>query len=174
MYEITEYGKFYIHKVRMNAYASALGNAVTPTSVVLDLGSGTGIYALLACRYGARRVYAIEATDAINLARETAIANDCSDRIVCIQDLSTNVILPERTDVIISDLSGVLPFFRRHIPSIMDARDRFLTPGGVLIPQQDCLRAAVVEASEQYAKLVEPWSKDLFGLNSECRLVFGS
>ena len=43
----------------------------------------------------------------------------------------------------------MLPFFGQHIPAIIDARDRFLAPGGVLIAQQDHLRAAIIEAPEQ-------------------------
>src|SRR6266404_8533622 len=133
MYTISEYGNMYIHKARMNAFAEALRRAVTPNCVVLDIGAGTGIFALLACRYGARRVYAIEPANAINLAREMASANGCSDRVTFIQGLSTNVVLPERADVIISDLVGVLPLYGRHIPSITDARNRFMAPGGALI-----------------------------------------
>jgi type I protein arginine methyltransferase len=75
MYTISQFGNMYVNKARMDAYAAALRDAVTPNSVVLDIGAGTGIFALLACRYGARRVYAIEPDDAINLAREVAAAN---------------------------------------------------------------------------------------------------
>jgi protein arginine N-methyltransferase 1 len=142
-----------------------LRNTIKPDSVVLDIGAGTGILTLLACRYGARRVYAIEPNDAINLASDLAAANGYSDRMICIQGLSTEVTLPERVDVIISDLSGVLPLFGRHIPSIVDARNRFLAPGGVLIAQQDHLRAAIIEAPEGYRKLTQPWSENLFGLD---------
>jgi protein arginine N-methyltransferase 1 len=165
MYTISEYGNMYMHKARMSAFAEALRGAVTPNCVVLDIGAGTGIFALLACRYGARRVYAIEPANAINLAREMASANGCSDRVTFIQGLSTNVVLPERADVIISDLVGVLPLYGQHIPSITDARNRFMAPGGALIPRQDYLRAAIIEASEQYDKLTEPWGENLLGLN---------
>jgi type I protein arginine methyltransferase len=164
-YTISQFGKMYMDKARMSAYTAALRAAVTPDSVVLDIGAGTGIFALLACRYGARRVYAIEPDNAINLAREIAAANGYSDRLTCIQDVSTKVTLPERANVIISDLGGMLPVFKQHIPAIMDARDRFLVPGGALIPQQDHLRAAIIEAPDIYPKLLQPWGENLFGLD---------
>jgi type I protein arginine methyltransferase len=165
MYTISQYGNMYMNKARMDAYALVLRKTVTPNSVVLDIGAGTGIFALLACRYGARRVYAIEPGDAINLVQEMAAGNGYSDRLVCIQRLSTKVVLPETADLIISDLGGLLPLFGRHIPTIIDARERFLAPGGALIAQQDYLRAAVIEASEQYGNLTKPWSETL------CRLA---
>jgi protein arginine N-methyltransferase 1 len=143
---------------RMEAYVAALRRAVRPGSVVLDLGSGPGMFALVACQLGARRVYAVEPDDAIQLAREAATANGVADRIECFQEFSTEITLPERADVIVSDLRGVLPWFQRHIPSIKDARTRLLAPGGVLIPRRDTLYAAVVEAPEEYQKLVGPWA----------------
>jgi protein arginine N-methyltransferase 1 len=165
MYTISQYGNMYMNKARMNAYAGALRDAIKPNSVVLDIGAGTGIFALLACRYGARRVYAIEPDGAINLAREVAAANGYSDRLTCIQSVSTKVALPEQADAIISDLGGILPLFGQHIPAIMDARDRFLAPGGALIAQQDHLQAAIIEAPDGYRNLIQPWSENLFGLD---------
>jgi protein arginine N-methyltransferase 1 len=165
MYTISQLGNMYTNKARLDAYGAALCRVVTPNSVVLDIGAGTGIFALLACRYGARRVYAVESDNAINLARAFAAANGYSDRLTCIQSVSTRIELPERADVIISDLSGQLPLFERHIPAIIDARDRFLAPGGILIPQKDHLRAAIVEATDDYQKLVQPWSENALGLD---------
>ena len=149
-------------EVRMDAFVRALRNAVKPTSVVVDIGTGTGIFALLACRFGARRVYAIEPDDAIDVARDIAAANGYSDRIEFIQALSTNVTLPERADVIISDLGGVLPWFQQHIPSITDARRRLLAPGGTLIPQRDVAWAAVVEMRDVYARQTRPWNDNRY------------
>src|SRR5437867_2580258 len=143
MYSIADYGAMISDEVRMGAFVRALRQAVKPGAVVIDIGTGTWIFALLACRFGARRVYAIEPDDAIQVAREIAVANGCADRIEFIQDLSTGVTLGERADVIISDIGGVLPWFQQHIPSIADARRRFLAPGGALIPQRDTAWAAV-------------------------------
>ena len=58
-YSIRDYGTMMADEVRTNAYAEALRRAVRPGDVVLDLGAGTGIFSLLACRFGARRVHAV-------------------------------------------------------------------------------------------------------------------
>lgn len=142
---------------RMDAYAAALRHVVTRDSVVMDLGCGPGVFALLACKLGARRVYAVEPDNVIGLAREAAAANGFADRIEFFEKLSTEVVLPEPATVIISDLRGVLPFYQQNIQSIADARKRLLAPGGVLIPRRDIMWAAVVEAPEQYVELVSPW-----------------
>jgi len=163
MYSINGYGAMIADRVRVDGYSRALSQAVRPGCVVADIGTGAGIFAMLACRFGARRVYAIEADDIIQVAREIAAANGCAERIEFIQGLSTQVSLPERADVIISDLRGVLPWFEGHIPAIADARRRFLAPGGVLIPQRDTLWTAVVEAPEHYGPLVGPWVESQFG-----------
>jgi protein arginine N-methyltransferase 1 len=150
MYSIRGYGEMIGDRVRRDAYVQALRQVVHPSSVVLDIGTGTGFFALLACRLGARRVYAVEPDDAIHVARATAAANGCADRIEFIQDFSTCVNLPEPSDVLLSDLRGVLPLFQHHLPSIADARKRLLAPGGTIIARQDNLWAAPVEAAEKY------------------------
>ena len=156
MYSISDYGAMIADTARTQAFLRALGKAITPDSIVVDIGTGTGIFALLACRLGARRVYAIEPDDAIQVAKAMTIANGYRDRIEFIQDLSTKVNLPERADVVVSDIGGVLPWFRNHILSIVDARRRFLAPGGVLIPSRDTAWLAVVEAEEWYAQQTVP------------------
>lgn len=164
-YSIAGYGRMIADAARMDPYVRALRQAIKPGAVVLDIGAGWGVFALLACRFGARRVYAIEPDDSIHLARELASANGCADRIEFFQDLSTRVQLPERADVIVSDLRGVVPFYQLHIPSIADARRRFLAPGGVLIPIRDTVWGAIVEAPETYAFDLNPWNDKTYGLD---------
>src|SRR5713101_9034622 len=163
MYSINGYGTMIADRVRVDGYSRALSQAVRPGSVVADIGTGAGIFGLLACQLGARRVYAIESDDIVQVAREIAATSGCAERIEFIQGLSTQVSLPERADVIIPDLRGLLPWFEHHILAIVDARRRFLAPGGVLIPQRDTLWAAVVEAPEHYGLLVGPWAENQFG-----------
>ncbi|HEX5081933.1 MAG TPA: 50S ribosomal protein L11 methyltransferase [Blastocatellia bacterium] len=156
---------------RMDAYSEALRLAVKPDSIVLDIGAGTGVFALLACQFGARRVYAIESADAIQIAREIAAANGYADRIEFIQKLSTDVTLPERADIVISDLRGRLPFLGRHISSIADARARLLKPGGTLISRRDDVWAAIVDAEETYNEHLGHWDKYEFDMTAARRIV---
>ena len=165
MYSLHFYGQMMADAPRMDAYATALRRVVGPDSVVMDLGCGPGVFALLACKFGARRVYAVEPENVIGLAREAAAANGFPELIEFFETLSTEITLTEPADIIISDLRGVLPWFEQHIPSIIDARKRLLASGGVLIPRRDILWAAVVEAPEQYEELIAPWQSNKFDLD---------
>lgn len=167
MYSLSGYSSMIANRVRTDAYTRALQQAIRPGCVCLDIGTGTGFFAVLACRLGARKVIAVEPDDVIQVAREVAAANGCADRITFLQDLSTRIHLQERADVIVSDLRGVLPLLGNHLPSLMDAQRRLLTPGGALIPRKDILWAAVVEAPEEYARAVPLWDEVVHGISME-------
>jgi len=151
--------------VRATAYVAALEMAVRPGSVVVEVGAGAGLFSLLACRLGAARVYAIEASPLLDLAPRLAADNGYADQLTCIQALSTQVELPERVDVLFGDLRGVLPYCRGSVASMLDARDRFLKPDGVLIPRRDTLWCAVVHAPAPHDAIVGPWTEGSRGLD---------
>jgi protein arginine N-methyltransferase 1 len=165
MYSVADYGALIADNVRMGAFVTALKRTVTPGSIVVDIGTGTGIFALIACALGARRVYAIESNDAIDVAREIAAANGYADRIEFHHALSTDVTLPEHADVIVADIGGMLPWIEGAIPSLVDARRRMLAPNGVLIPRRDSIWTAVVEAEDLYARQTAGWSDNEFGID---------
>ena len=165
MYSLADYGAMIADGARLGAYAKAIAAAVRRGDSVAEIGCGPGVFSLLACRAGARRVYAIESDDSIQFARHLAAANGFTDRIEFFQSDSRKTELPERVNVVVSDIRGALPFRGPAIPSIEDARQRFLAPGGVLIPQRDMLKAAVVEAKDYYEGLAAPWQKTVDGLD---------
>src|SRR2546423_13280467 len=157
MYNLGDYAAMMGDPARMRGFTRALQQAVKPGAVVVDLGAGTGIVSLIACRLGAQHVHAIEPTDAINVAREVVEANGFADRVEFHQAMSTDVTLPSRADVIFADLAGMLPWYQLSIPSIVDARNRFLKPGGAIIPACDAVWAAVIDAPALYEAHTQPW-----------------
>lgn len=159
MYTLDDYGKMIADRERFEAYRKAITMAVHPGDSVLEIGCGPALFALLACEAGARKVYAIDSEEIVHLARELAAANGFGERMEFIQSDSRKTKLPERVNVIVSDIRGALPLFGRAVVSIEDARERFLAPGGHLIPQREMLKAAVIEAADFYSKLVSPWQK---------------
>jgi protein arginine N-methyltransferase 1 len=163
MYGLGAYGSMIADRVRVDAYTEALRKTIRKGSIVAEIGTGPGVFAVLACQLGAERVFAIEPAEIIQVAREVAAANGCAGRIEFLEGLSNRVTLPVRADVILSDLRGILPLFERHIPTIVDARRRFLAPSGTMIPRRDTLWAAIVEAPKPYSDVVGPWDQNPFG-----------
>jgi protein arginine N-methyltransferase 1 len=145
LYSLADYRDMIDDPVRREAYERALAAAIEPGASVIEIGTGVGYFAIVACRAGAARVVAIEPDPAIQLAAEIARLNGCADRIRFVQDLSTRVTL-EPADVLVSDLRGVLPLTESHLQSIVDARRRLLRPGGALIPRRDTMWVAITEA----------------------------
>ncbi len=164
-YSVVNYGRMIEPGPRLEAYTNALEATVKPGCVVADIGTGTGFFAVLAAKLGADRVYAIEPGESIQVAREMAHANGVDDRITFIHGLSTDVTLDERADVIVSDLRGCLPLYGSHIPSLIDARDRHLKPGGALLPVRDVIRIAVAHHPKSYREYVEPWAPGPDGID---------
>jgi type I protein arginine methyltransferase len=164
-YSLVGYGRMIADEVRTQAYARALEVSLRSDSVVVDIGAGTGILSLLACRYGACKVYAVEPSNAIIVAEENARLNGFANRIEFIQAPSTEIDLPQKADLVVSDLHGVLPLYEQSLASLIDARRRLLAPEGKLIPRQESLWAAVVEVPEQYDDFIQPWQKSGFELN---------
>lgn len=171
MYSLASYGAMISDTVRIQAYAKALRQVVHPGSVVVDIGTGTGILALIACQCGARRVYALDPSEFIHLAALTAAENGFADRMICLQAVSTGVTLPEKADVVVSDICGKLPWTPGRMEVIDDARQRLLRPGGILIPRQDRVWLGLVETEEDYRRISSPWIERPFGLAMEAAQI---
>ena len=157
MYTLGQFASMFADRIRTDAYVAAIQQSVKPGDIVVDLGSGPGIFALLACQAGARRVYAIDLNGIVELGRTLAAANGFADRIHFLRGDSRQIRLPERADLVISDVRGVLPLFTHAVDTIHDARDRFLAEDGLLVPQSDTLFCAIVENSALYEEIAGAW-----------------
>lgn len=163
---VDEHRAYLSDAVRLSAYRRAIAEVVEPGHVVLDLASGTGILGLMACEAGASRVYSVEVSGMVEIARAAAAANGFADRVTCVHGLSSEVSLPERVDRIVCDQIGRFGFEAGLIDYGSDARDRFLKPGGRMIPERIDLFLAPVESDELFQQ-VQFWSSRPAGFDFE-------
>lgn len=142
---------------RVSALQSAIERVVTPGDVVVDVGTGTGVLALMACAAGAARVYAIDCHPLIEVARKIGAVNGYGDRIHYIREDFSAAVIPEPVDVVVSDLIGPFAFESGIFDILSDARARYLKPHGRTIPSQIALYIAPVECRE-LRDVVQFWS----------------
>jgi SAM-dependent methyltransferase len=139
---------------RNRAFYRALEESVGKDSSVLDIGSGSGIWAIAAARMGAKRVVAIEQEALlVGLIKALARENGVADRVEVIQGNAAQIELSKDFDVIISETIGHLIFDEQIVQIMIDARKRFLRPDGVLIPNAVALVVAPVHLAKEPEKL---------------------
>ena len=143
-------------RAKIDQYQAAVDAAIRPEHVVLDLGCGTGLLGLMALRAGARKVYFVEEGPIIESARRTIADTGFADKAVFLQANSYQLSLPEQVDVVICDHVGYFGFDYGVLGLLADARQRFLKPNGITIPQQLEIMLAPVE-SESCRNLVSRW-----------------
>lgn len=122
--------------VRLDAYQKAITRAVRRGDVVVDIGSGTGILAFLAARAGAKKVYAIEKGDVISLGRQIARRNHLDEIVEFIHGDSRSIEIPEKADILLSELIGIFALHENMLSILADAKYRFLKPCGKIIPSK--------------------------------------
>lgn len=136
-------------KIRMEAYRQTIHSAIKSGMVVADVGAGLGVLAQMAIEAGAAKVYAIE-FDADTIAHAAHAEN-----IIWMHGLSGNIRLPEKVDVVVSETLGSFALDENILPTLIDARKRFLKKGGILIPQAlELFVAPVTSASRKKAQLI--------------------
>lgn len=120
---------------RINTYRAGIERTVKKGDVVVDIGAGTGILSCFAARK-ADKVYAIEHSPIIETAKKICTDNRITN-IQLIAGNSRNIKLARKADVIIHEQMGPgNPLSENMIENLLDARRRFLKPGGRIIPNK--------------------------------------
>ncbi|HBX78323.1 MAG TPA: hypothetical protein DEG43_11805 [Acidimicrobiaceae bacterium] len=121
--------------VRVDAYHRGIQRNVVPGDVVLDLGTGTGLLAMLASRAGAKKVYAVEHSEFIEVAREIARLNGFTN-IEFVHANSREFTPPERIDVVLHEQMGDELFNENMLENLLDLRDRVCAPRARILPSR--------------------------------------
>lgn len=121
--------------VRVEAYRRALNSVVRPGMHVVEIGTGTGILAVLAAKAGAR-VTAIEQFSLLNVARAVAQESGVEGQIELVRGRSDQVLIGERGDLLVSEIVGNRILNEGLLEMTLDARERLLKPDALLIPER--------------------------------------
>jgi len=151
-------------RVRNAAFHEALDRVIVKgETTVADIGAGTGFLGFLAARLGAKRVDLYEAADVAGVARKLLRHNRLrSCRIAEVH--STDVESPDRVDAIVCETLGNYPFEENIVETLNDARERFLNPGGTIIPRAVEQFVCPVTAERFYRELAA-WDDVGYGLD---------
>ncbi|KAG6787757.1 hypothetical protein POTOM_003802 [Populus tomentosa] len=182
------YSSFGIHremisdKVRMDAYSQAiLKNPYLMTgAVVMDVGCGTGILSLFAAKTGASRVIAVEASEkmasvATQIAKENGLwrctegNNQYTGVMEVVQGMVEEIdksiqIKPHSVDVLLSEWMGYCLLYETMLSSVLFARDKWLKPGGAILPDT----ASIYAAGFGRGGTSLPFWEEVYGFNMSC------
>lgn len=132
---------------RNDAYEAAIKALVRPGDLVLEIGTGSGLLAMMAARAGATVVTCEAVPWIAETARKVIEANGLSDRITVVNTLSTALtvggVLPRRADLLLSEIVASDFLSERIIPAVADARERLLMPDARILPERGGVRCAL-------------------------------
>jgi len=177
-YYFDSYSHFGIHeemlkdRVRTEAYMNAIydNKHLFRNKVVLDVGCGTGILSMFAAKAGARRVIGIDCAAIIHQAREIVEANGLSDVVTLVQGRVEDVVLPDgikQVDIIISEWMGYFLLYESMLDTVLVARDKWLTPGGLLFPDKASLFLVAIEDADYKREKMDFWD-NVYGFDMSC------
>jgi len=129
-----------------DAYADALREVITADSVVLDIGSGSGVWALLAAKLGARKVYAVERTVMAELITDMARENGVDDVVEVLHiDARALEHLDPKPNVVVSEMLGhFAPDENQH--QLYRLAERLCVDGATFIPSAYSVELALADS----------------------------
>lgn len=152
---------------RTEAYARALSKepAVVRGKTVLDFGCGTGILSAFAAKAGALRVICVEASPMAEVAEKVFAKNNLSDRVHVVRATHTQLKLPAKVDVIISEWMGFFMVMEDMLADLLYVRDHWLKPGGVVWPRFAQMWMQPYADAEWWADNVDYWNSEPYGVD---------
>lgn len=156
---LDEHYSYLTDRVKVARYRAAIERVAGPGRTVLDLGCGSGLLGLLALRAGADKVLFVDHGPIIEVARRAVREAGFSERAEFFRANSFDIALPAPVDVIVCDHVGYFGIDYGILALLEDARNRFLKPGGIVLPSTIELKLAPVE-SVSGRERVQRWRED--------------
>lgn len=162
----SSYGDFSVHtlmlkdKPRTLAYKEFIekNKFLFQDKIVLDVGAGTGILSLFCASAGAATVYAVEASNMVDLCSQVVKCNKMEDKIKVIKGKIEEVELPvDKVDIIVSEWMGFYLLHESMLDSVLFARDKWLSESGMMIPSHATLYLTPVNMSKYVTENFRFW-----------------
>lgn len=170
------YSHFGIHhemlddKVRTESYQDAIlqNSRLFKDKIVLDVGCGTGILSMFAAKAGAAKVYGIDQSDVVYKAMDIIRENNLQNQIHLIRGQIEDVNLPvDKFDIIVSEWMGYFLLFEGMLDSFIRARNKFLKPSGIVLPNKASISIVGISDPGSYDKYVHFWD-NVYGFSMKC------
>lgn len=156
---------------RNAAFRKAIDQHCAGANLALEIGTGSGLLAMMAARAGAKKVVTCEAVPVIaESAAKIIAANGYSERISVYPVRSTSLLvgreLPERADILLAEILSSEILGEGALDAMADARERLLKNNARIIPHSVTICGALVSspALDQLTcvKLVEGFDLSYF------------
>lgn len=136
---------------RNAAFLDGIQKTIRPGALVLDIGTGAGLLALLAARAGAGHVYTCEQVGMVaDTAREIIARNGLQDRITVIgkpsNELRVGKELPRRVDVLITEIFDCGLLGEGVAAALAHGRRELLAADGAILPGRASVQAVLVDS----------------------------
>ena len=151
---------------RTLAFMKAIEELVSPNDIVFDVGCGSGILSLFAARKGARKIYAIERSNVINIARKIAEVNGYAHQITFAQCMAESFACTDKATVIVSEWLGAFVLRELMFKSFCSVRDGYATAETKCIPSRVRMYIAPVEDAGLW-QTAGPgyWTQSVYGFD---------
>jgi len=135
---------------RNEAFERAISKVVNKESKVLDIGTGSGLLAMMAARKGAKSVTACEVNPDIAKVAERVVAANGYQNTIKVFDKRSDFLeegkdFHEKFDVIVSEILDAGGLGEGVLPSLRYANQHFAKPGATVIPAGISMKAKLIE-----------------------------
>lgn len=136
------------HKSRLEKFERAIRKIVKPEDYVVDIGTGTGVLAMMAARAGAKRVTALDISkESLQYASHAARMNGLDEAIEFRHCHFRDYTPDERADVVLCEMLSSMMLIEQQIPAAAHANKVILKPRGLMLPSSVDVYAVPVECS---------------------------
>jgi len=140
---------------RNEAYRAAIVEAVEDEEdFVLEIGTGSGLLALIAADSACQHVYTVEGNPPVaDAAKAVVSANEKEDRITVLSKFSTDIEvhytadMPAKADVLVAEIFDTGLVGEGVLPSFIDAHKRLVREGARVVPHRGVVYAAGFRSS---------------------------